>query len=168
MVLGNSAFEFLALLFSSSPITILPRTATVYWLSACAKTTMTLWLWLCIKNTKYVRERGDERKENAGLIKESTAGYPCSRRALEISLVALVTARTDSDECQWVHTNVFAVGAGQCASILSWCSRPWSSSLSVLQLTNIVPVPSRPSTHYFHLFSHALPLLMRIAPAQHL
>lgn len=97
-------------------ITTPPRTATICWLSAFAKTTMTLWLWLCIKNTKCVRAR-----RNAGLIKKSAAGYQCSTRALEISLVALVTARTDSGECQWVHTNVFAVGGGQRTLILSRC-----------------------------------------------
>lgn len=67
-----------------------------------------------------------------------------------------------------------SVSAHKC--VCGWCRTVRTHSvlmqalilIFVGQLTNIVHVLSLPSTHYFHLFSHALPLLMRIAPAQHL
>lgn len=47
-----------------------------------------------------VSERHRDGRGNASLIKNPTAGYQCSTKALENSLVTLVTARTDSGECQ--------------------------------------------------------------------
>lgn len=51
VVSGNSAFEFLILLFchhttSTNPLP--PRTASICLLSACAKTTMTLWVTMIV------------------------------------------------------------------------------------------------------------------------
>ena len=46
------------------------------------------------------RERERYQEKNACLIKKSTAGYQCGTRALEILLVAPVTAKTHSGEYQ--------------------------------------------------------------------